>query len=93
MFREDCSFALCAVTAKQQRPGNRAQEKGGFGESSPAGGRVWQRREGLIDQTEEGESMAPSRRGLLGTHCAQRDGRELGESGCGEFAPQSGTRA
>ncbi|SBO33994.1 hypothetical protein ANAPC4_01431 [Anaplasma phagocytophilum] len=25
-----------------------------------------------------------------GTHCAQRDGRDLRESGCGEPAPQSG---
>ena len=30
MFREDCSFAMCAVTAKQQRPANGAQEEGGL---------------------------------------------------------------
>ena len=65
-----------------------------FGESSPAGGRVWWRRGGLTDQTVRkvrrwrpaGEACSEHR----GTHCAQRDGRELGASGCGEPAPKVG---
>lgn len=53
---------------------------------------MWWRRGGLTDQTVRkvrrwrpaGEACSERR----GTHCAQRDGRELGASGCGEPAPK-----